>query len=155
MPTFLEAFIPALVGIASGAITLGARKLLTAVRGRHWLPLLQEVYLVVDPLLDKYLPNWSGSTIDFVLELAFLSVGDGELTPSELKYAVNEAKERFRPDIAKTHALDPNTPEGAKALEIADMVMRLQEGGVTREALLELAMKSAPIIERPKIFGLF
>jgi hypothetical protein len=155
MPTFLESLIPALVGIAGGIITLGARKALAAARGRHWLPLLQEVYLVIDPILDRHLPEWSGSTIDFVLELAFLSVGDGDLSPAELKHAVNEAKERFRPDIAKTHALDPNTPEGAKALEIADMILRLQEGGVTKESLLELAKKSAPIIEPKKLFGLF
>lgn len=155
MPTFLEPLFPALIGIASGAITIGARKLLLSVRGRHWLPLLNEVYLVVDPLLDKYIPNWSGGTIDFVLELAFLSVGDGDLTPAELKRAVNEAKERFRPDIAKTHALDTETPEGIKAMEIAEMVIRLQEGGINKESLLELARKSAPIIGRPKLFGLF
>jgi hypothetical protein len=155
MPTFFEPFIPALVGVVSGVTTLGARRLLILVRGRHWLPLLKEVYLVVDPLLDKYLPNWSGSTIDFALELAFLSVGDGNLTPAELKRAVREVKERFRPDIAKTHALDLNTPEGAKALEIAEMVLLFEEGSVTREALLALAKKAAPIIERPKLFGLF
>ena len=155
MPTFLEPLIPALVGLISGAATLGARKILSSVRGRHWLPLLNEVYLVVDPLLDKYLPNWSGGTIDFVLELAFLSVGDGDLSPAELKRAVLEAKERFRPDIAKTHALDLNTPEGAKALEIAEMVLLLEQDGVTRDSLLALAKKSAPIIERPKLFGLF
>jgi len=155
MPTFLEPLFPALIGIASGAITLGARKLLSSVRGRHWLPLLHEVYLVVDPLLDKYLPNWDGGTIDFVLELAFLSVGDGDLSPAELKRAVMEAKERFRPDIAKTHALDVNTPEGAKALEIAEMVLLFGQDGVTKESLMQLAKKSAPIIERPKLFGLF
>lgn len=155
MPTFLEPLIPALVGVAGGAITIAGRKFLKAIRGRHWLPLLHEVYLVIDPILDRHLPNWSGSALDFAFELAFLSVGDGDLTPAELKHAVREAKERFRPDIAKTHLLDPSTPEGAKAIEIADMVIRLQEGGVTRESLLELAKRSAPIVETKKLFGLF
>jgi len=154
MPTFLEPLYPALAGIIIGVATMGARKVLEKVNARKYAPLLAKVYDVVDPLLDKYYTGWSGSTIDTVLELAFYSVGDGELTREEAQRAVQLAKERFLPDVAKAKQLDPSTPEGRKSLEIAEMVLKMEEG-VDKDKLVDLAKASVPLGPAERLLGLF
>ncbi len=100
---------------------------------------------MVDPLLDKYYSGWDGSTIDTVLELAFDSVGDGTLSNEEVQAAVQMAKEKFLPDVAKTKRLDANTPEGRKSLEIAELVLKMEEG-VSKDKVIEIAKASAPLV---------
>lgn len=154
MPTFLEPLYPALAGIIIGVATMGAKKVLEKVNARKYAPLLAKVYDIVDPLLDKYYTGWDGSTIDSVLELAFYSVGDGQLTSEEAQQAVQMAKEKFLPDVAKTKKLDPNTPEGRKSLEIAEMVLKMEEG-VDKDKLVDLAKASVPLALAQKLLGLF
>lgn len=154
MPTFLEPFYPALAGILIGVATMGAKKILEKVNARKYAPILGQVYDVIDPLLDKYYTGWSGGTIDTVLELAFYSVGDGHLSTVEAQHAVQLAKEKFLPDVAKSKKLDPNTPEGIKSLEIAEMVLKLEEG-VDRGKIIEIAKASIPLELVSKRFGLF
>ncbi len=154
MPTFLEPLYPALAGIIIGVATMGAKKVLEKVNARKYAPLLAKVYDVVDPLLDKYYTGWDGSTIDAVLELAFYSVGDGHLSSEEAQKAVQMAKEKFLPDVAKTKKLDPNTPEGRKSLEIAEMVLKMEEG-VDKDKLVDLAKASVPLEPAQKLLGLF
>jgi hypothetical protein len=154
MPTFLEPLYPALAGIIIGVATMGAKKVFEKVNARKYAPLLANVYDVVDPLLDKYYTGWDGSTIDTVLELAFHSVGDGSLSTEEAQKAVQLAKEKFLPDIAKTKQLDPSTPEGRKSLEIAEMVLKMEEG-VNKDKLIDLAKASVPLAPAQKLLGLF
>lgn len=154
MPTFLEPLYPALAGIIIGVATMGAKKVLEKVNARKYAPLLAKVYDVVDPLLDKYYTGWDGSTIDTVLELAFYSVGDGDLSAEEAQKAVQMAKEKFLPDVAKTKKLDPNTAEGRKSLEIAEMVLKMEEG-INKDRLVELAKASVPLEPAQKLLGLF
>ena len=154
MPTFLEPLYPAIAGILIGVATMGAKKVLEKVNARKYAPLLAKVYDVVDPLLDKYYTGWSGSTIDAVLELAFYSVGDGNLSKEEAQQAVQMAKEKFLPDVAKTKQLDPSTPEGRKSLEIAEMVLKMEEG-VDKDKLIDLAKASVPLEPAQKLLGLF
>jgi len=154
MPTFLEPLYPALAGIIIGVASMGAKKILEKVNARKYAPLLAKVYDVVDPLLDKYYSGWDGSTVDTVLELAFHSVGDGHLTNEEAQKAVQMAKEKFLPDVAKTKKLDPGTPEGQKSLEIADMVLKMEEG-VDKQKLIELAKASVPFEPAHNLLGLF
>jgi len=154
MPTFLEPLYPALAGIIIGVATMGAKKVLEKVNARKYAPLLAKVYDVVDPLLDKYYTGWDGSTIDTVLELAFYSVGDGDLSKEEAQKAVQMAKEKFLPDMAKTKKLDPNTAEGRKSLEIAEMVLKMEEG-INKDRLAELAKASVPLEPAQKLLGLF
>lgn len=154
MPTFLEALYPAIAGVIIGAIGVGSKKLFAKINARKYAPMLAKVYDVVDPLLDKYYSGWDGSTIDTVLELAFDSVGDGTLTNDEVQAAVQLAKEKFLPDVAKTKRLDANTPEGRKSLEIAELVFRMGEGA-TKEKVVEIAKASAPLVLPGKLFGLF
>lgn len=154
MVTFLEPLYPALAGIIIGAAAMAVRPVLEKVNARKYAPLLAKVYDVVDPLLDKYYSGWDGSTIDSVLALAFQSVGDGTLTNSELASAVQAAKEKFLPDVAKSKKLDPSTPEGQKALEIAELVLKLQEG-MSTDAVMDIAKASAPLVVPNKLLGLF
>jgi hypothetical protein len=154
MPTFLEPLYPALAGIIIGVATMGAKKVLEKVNARKYAPLLAKVYDVVDPLLDKYYTGWDGGTIDTVLELAFYSVGDGELTKEEAQRAVQLAKERFLPDVAKSKQLDASTPEGRKSLEIAEMVLKMEEG-VDKDKLVGLAKASVPLEPAQRLLGLF
>jgi hypothetical protein len=154
MPTFLEPLYPALAGILIGVATMGAKKVLEKVNARKYAPLLAKVYDVVDPLLDKYYTGWDGSTIDTVLELAFYSVGDGQLSKEEAQAAVQMAKEKFLPDVAKSKKLDPNTPEGRKSLEIAEMVLKMEEG-VDKDKLVDLAKASVPLEPAQRLLGLF
>jgi len=154
MPTFLEPLYPALAGIIIGVATMGAKKILEKVNARKYAPLLAKVYDVVDPLLDKYYTGWSGSTIDAVLEFAFHSVGDGSLTSEEAQKAVQMAKEKFLPDVAKSKKLDPNTAAGRKSLEIAEMVLKMEEG-VDKDKLVDLAKASVPLGPAQKVLGFF
>ena len=154
MPTFLEALYPAIAGVIIGAIGVGSKKLFQKINARKYAPMLAKVYDVVDPLLDKYYTGWDGSTIDTVLELAFDSVGDGTLTNEEVQAAVQLAKEKFLPDVAKTKKLDANTPEGRKSLEIAELVLKMEEG-VSKEKVIEIAKASAPLVLGDKFLGLF
>jgi hypothetical protein len=154
MPTFLEPLYPALAGIIIGVATMGAKKVLEKVNARKYAPLLAKVYDVVDPLLDKYYTGWDGSTIDTVLELAFYSVGDGNLSSEEAQKAVQLAKEKFLPDVAKSKRLDPATPEGRKSLEIAEMVLKMEEG-VNKDKLVDLAKASVPLEPAHSLLGLF
>jgi hypothetical protein len=154
MPTFLEALYPAIAGVIIGAIGVGSKKLFAKINARKYAPMLAKVYDVVDPLLDKYYSGWDGSTIDTVLELAFDSVGDGTLTNEEVQAAVQLAKEKFLPDVAKTKKLDANTPEGRKSLEIAELVLKMEEG-VSKEKVIEVAKASAPLVLPNKLLGLF
>lgn len=154
MPTFLEPLYPALAGIIIGVATMGAKKVLEKVNARKYAPMLAKVYDVVDPLLDKYYSGWDGGTIDTVLELAFYSVGDGHLSKEEAQAAVQLAKEKFLPDLAKTKKLDANTPEGRKSLEIAEMVLKMEEG-VDKDKLVDLAKASVPLEPAHKLLGLF
>jgi hypothetical protein len=152
MVTFLEPLYPALAGIVIGVAAMAARPILEKINARKYAPLLAKVYDVVDPLLDKYYSGWDGGTVDTVLELAFQSVGDGSLTNEEISGAVQMAKEKFLPDVAKSKNLDPSTPEGQKALEIAELVLKLQEG-VSKEAVLNVAKASAPLVLPQKLLG--
>lgn len=145
MPTFIEALYPAIAGVIIGVASMGAKILLEKVNARKYAPLLGKVYDVVDPLLDKYYSGWDGSTIDTVLELAFDSVGDGTLTNEEVQAAVQMAKEKFLPDVAKSKKLDANTPEGRKSLEIAELVLKMEEG-VSKDKVVEIAKASAPLV---------
>ena len=153
MPTFLEALYPAIAGVIIGVVSMGAKKVLAKVNARKYAPLLGKVYDVIDPLLDKYYTGWDGSTIDMVLELAFDSIGDGTLTNEEVQAAVQMAKEKFLPDVAKSKKLDPNTPEGLKSLEIAELVLKMEEG-VSKDKVVEIAKASAPLVT-PKGFPFF
>ncbi len=152
MVTFLEPLYPAIAGVIIGVAAMASRPLLKKINARKYAPLLVKVYDVVDPLLDKYYTGWDGSTIDTVLELAFQSVGDGTLTQEEIAGAVQLAKEKFLPDIAKTKKLDPSTPEGHKALEIAELVLKLEEG-VSKDTVLDIAKASAPLVVPSKFLG--
>ena len=154
MPTFFEALYPAIAGVIIGAIGVGSKKLFAKINARKYAPMLAKVYDVVDPLLDKYYSGWDGSTIDTVLELAFDSVGDGTLTNEEVQAAVQLAKEKFLPDVAKSKKLDPNTPEGRKSLEIAELVLKMEEG-VSKKKVIEVAKASAPLVLPGKLLGLF
>ena len=132
---------------------MGAKKVFEKINARKYAPMLGKVYDVVDPLLDQYYTGWSGSTIDTVLELAFYSVGDGHLTAEEAQRAVQMAKEKFLPDVAKSKRLDPNTPEGRKSLEIAEMVLKMEDG-VDRNKLIDLAKASIPLTPVHSFLGL-
>ena len=153
MPTFFEPFYPAIVGVLIGVATMGAQKVLKRFNVRKYQPLLAKVYDVVDPLLDKYYTGWSGSTIDTVFELAFYSVGDGDLSPQEVQSAVQLAKETFLPDVAKSKTFLPDTREGLKSLKIAEMVLKM-ESGVDKNVLINLAKASVAIVPSRKLLGL-
>ena len=154
MPTFLEPLYPALAGLIIGFATLGAKKVFDKINARKYASLLAKVFDVVDPLLDKYYTGWSGSTVDTVLELAFYSVGDGHLSKEEAQHAIQLAKEKFLPDVAKSKQLNPNTPEGRKSLEIAEMVLKMEEG-VDKNKLIDLAKSSVALVPAQKLLGLF
>lgn len=151
----LAMLYPALGGVAVGIIVSVLNPILEKVNARKYAPLLANVYNVVDPLLDKYYSGWDGSTIDTVLELAFHSVSDGTLSDEEAAKAVQMAKEKFLPDVAKSKTLDESTEAGQKALEIAQMVKRLTEG-VNKDELIAIAKTSVPMSVPTGLFkGLF
>lgn len=148
----LSALYPALGGVVVGVLATAINPLLHKINARKYAPLLANVYDVVDPLLDKYYTGWDGSTIDTVLELAFQSVSDGTLSDKEIAAAVQMAKEKFLPDVAKSKSLDESTQAGQKALEIAGMVGKLADGADKGE-LIAIAKAAAPMPSPVKLLG--
>lgn len=148
----LSALYPALGGVIVGVLVSAINPLLNKINARKYAPLLANVYDVVDPLLDKYYTGWDGSTIDAVLELAFHSVSDGSLSEKEVAAAVQMAKEKFLPDVAKNKSLDESTLAGKKAVEIATMVGKLSDGADKGE-LIAIAKASVPMPAPVKFIG--
>lgn len=96
----IEPIIALLVG---AGLTIGANwaaKAIAKKRALKYGQILERAYNIIDPLLERNMKGWSGSNVEFAIELAIKSVADNELTPNELKEVVTEAGKRWLPSVA-------------------------------------------------------
>jgi len=98
--TTLEPIIALLLG---AGLTAGAGWLSRLIAARSLVkygPILARVYDILDPLLERNMRSWSGSDVEFAVDLAIESVADGHLTATELKDLTLEITKRWLPQVA-------------------------------------------------------
>ena len=80
--------LPAAIGIAKEAATY-----------KKYLPIINQVFQVIDPYVKKDLPNMSSSDIYQLVEKTVETVGDGKLSATEIGTVVDLVLAKF--SIAK------------------------------------------------------
>ena len=98
--TALEPIIALLIGAGLAAGAGWAARLIAARNLVKYGPILSRVYDVLDPLLERNMKSWSGSDVEFAVELAIESVSDAHLTAAELKELGLEVTKRWLPQVA-------------------------------------------------------
>lgn len=132
--TTLEPIIALLVG---AGLTAGAGWLSKLIATRNLVkygPILSRVYDVLDPLLERNMRSWSGSDVEFAVELAIESVADGNITAAELKELTLEVTKRWLPQAAadKVRKFEAMA-ERPKALLASDLLTDVITGQARKE----------------------
>lgn len=96
----IEPLLALLIGSILGLGATRAAKLVHDRKLVKYGPILFRVYDIVDPLLERHMRGWTGSDVEFGLELAVKSVSDGKLTDQEIKEIVTEIGKRWLPTVA-------------------------------------------------------
>ena len=135
--TALEPIIAILVG---AGITLGATWL-TRFLGKQsalkYGPILARAYDIIDPLLERNMRSWSGSDVEFAMELAIEAVADGKLTPQEIKEAAKEAAVRWLPQVAADKVRKyEQLVQQPKPLTASNILAGVVSGATSKEAAL-------------------
>lgn len=140
--TTLEPIIALLLG---AGLTAGAGWVSRLLSARNLIkhgPILSRVYEVLDPLLDRNLPRWSGSDVEFAIELAIQSVSDAYLTGAELKELTLEISKRWLPQVAADKVRHFEAlAERPKALIAADLLSNVVSGTANKADTLEAVKK--------------
>lgn len=127
--TTLEPLLALLIG---SGLTLGATWAAKAVAARKFLkygPILARAYDIIDPLLERNMQRWSGSNVEFAIELAIKTVADGKLTPEEIKELTTEAAKRWLPNVAADKVRKyEQLIEQPKQLKAADILANAVNG---------------------------
>lgn len=136
--TTLEPIIAVILGAGLAAGASWAARLVSARNLIKHGPILSRVYDVLDPLLDRNLPSWSGSDVEFAIELAIESVSDGQLTAKELKELALEVSKRWLPQVAADKVRRYEAlAERPKAMLAADLLTNVVAGKATKVETLE------------------
>jgi hypothetical protein len=136
--TTLEPIIAVILGAGLAAGAGWAARLVSARNLIKHGPILSRVYDVLDPLLERNLPSWSGSDVEFAIELAIESVSDAQLTAPELKELVLEVSKRWLPQVAADKVRRYEAlAERPKTLLAADLLTNVVAGKATKVETLE------------------
>jgi len=132
--TTLEPIIALLLGVG---ITAGAGWVSRLIAARNLVkygPIMSRVYDVLDPLLERNMRSWSGSDVEFAVELAIESVADGYISAAELKELTLEVTKRWLPQVAanKVRQYEAMT-ERPKTLVAADLLTDVISGQARKE----------------------
>ena len=138
--TSLEPLIALIIGAGFTAGTTLLARFLSAQKLLKYGPVISRIYDVVDPLLERNLRQWSGSDVEFAIELAIEAVVDGNLTAKELRDMVGEISQRWLPQVAadKVRKFEQSAAE-PKALAAADVLADVISGTVTKQEALAKA----------------
>jgi hypothetical protein len=138
--TSLEPLIALVVGAGFTAGATLLARFLSAQKLLKYGPLISRIYDVVDPLLERNMRQWSGSDVEFAIELAIQAVVDGNLTAKELRDMVGEISQRWLPQVAadKVRKFEQSAAE-PKALAAADVLADVISGTVTKQEALAKA----------------
>lgn len=138
--TSLEPIIAILIGAGLTAGTTLLSRYLASQKLLKYGPVLSRIYDVLDPLLERNIRQWSGSDVEFAIELAIESVCDGNLTGKELRTMVREVSERWLPQVAAEKVRKYETAaEQPKALAAADVLANVVSGNITKVEALSKA----------------
>lgn len=138
--TSLEPIIAIIIGAGLTAGTTLLSRYLASQKLLKYGPVLSRIYDVLDPLLERNIRQWSGSDVEFAIELAIQSVCDGELTGKELRTMVREVSERWLPQVAAEKVRKYETAaEQPKALAAADVLANVVSGNITKSEALSKA----------------
>ncbi len=136
--TTLEPIFAILIG---AGLTAGAGWLSRFFAARSLLkygPVLSRVYDVLDPLLERNMRSWSGSDVEFAVELAIESVSDGQITAQELKELTLEVTKRWLPQVAADKVRKyESMAETPKTLVAADLLTNVISGNAGKEETLK------------------
>jgi hypothetical protein len=140
--TFLEPIIALVIGASFTAGATLLARFLSAQKLLKYGPLLSRIYDVLDPLLERNMRQWSGSDVEFAIELAIEAVSDSDLTSKELRDMVAEVSQRWLPQVAadKVRKFEQSAAE-PKALAAADVLANVISGTATKQDALVLARK--------------
>jgi len=132
--TTLEPILAVLIG---AGLTAGAGWLSRFLAARSLLkygPVLSRVYDVLDPLLERNMRSWSGSDVEFAVELAIESVADGNITAAELKELTLEITKRWLPQVAADKVRKYEAmADRPKTLMAADLLTDVISGQAKKE----------------------
>ena len=138
--TSLEPIIAIIIGAGLTAGPTLLSRYLASQKLLKYGPVLSRIYDVLDPLLERNIRQWSGSDVEFAIELAIQSVCDGELTGKELRTMVREVSERWLPQVAAEKVRKYETAaEQPKALAAADVLANVVSGNITKSEALSKA----------------
>jgi hypothetical protein len=140
--TSLEPIIALVIGASFTAGATLLARFLSAQKLLKYGPLLSRIYDVLDPLLERNMRQWSGSDVEFAIELAIEAVSDSDLTSKELRDMVAEVSQRWLPQVAadKVRKFEQSAAE-PKALAAADVLANVISGTATKQDALVLARK--------------
>jgi len=132
--TTLEPIFALLIGAGFTAGVSWLSKFLAARSLIKYGPVLSRVYDVLDPLLEHNIRSWSGSDVEFAVELAIESVSDGHLTAAELKELTLEITKRWLPQVAADKVRKYEAMmERPKTLIAADLLTDVVSGQAQKE----------------------
>ena len=138
--TSLEPIIAIIIGAGLTAGTTLLSRYLASQKLLKYGPVLSRIYDVLDPLLERNIRQWSGSDVEFAIELAIQAVCDGNLTGKELRTMVREVSERWLPQVAADKVRKYETAaEQPKALAAADVLANVISGNITKSDALSKA----------------
>ena len=138
--TSFEPIIAIIIGAGLTAGTTLLSRYLAAQKLLKYGPILSRIYDVLDPLLERNIRQWSGSDVEFAIELAIQAVCDGNLTGKELRTMVREVSERWLPQVAADKVRKYETAaEQPKALAAADVLANVVSGNITKVEALSKA----------------
>ncbi len=136
--TTLEPIIALLVGAGLTAGVSWASRLLAARNLIKYGPILSRVYDVLDPLLERNMRSWSGSDVEFAIELAIQSVADGHLTAKELKDLSIEVSKRWLPQVAADKVRKyESMVDAPKVLVASDLLTNVISGEARKDDTIQ------------------
>ena len=123
----LPGIISAAAGAAFGAVLAGWNKISDRLLLSKIGPSIQNIYNILDPILDASVAGWKGADVEKVVGLIVSTAADGKLTADEVNKAIKLVSERWLPQIAVQKVADGAI--GEKELLIAEKIRAAVEDG--------------------------
>ena len=123
----LPGIISAAAGAAFGAVLAGWNKISDRLLLSKIGPSIQNIYNILDPILDASVAGWKGADVEKVVGLIVSIAADGKLTADEVNKAVKLVSERWMPQIAVQKVADGAI--GEKEMMVAEKIRAAVEDG--------------------------
>lgn len=91
---------PVVSAVIGGGAALAATRMIQLARIVPYLGLIQRVFQVIDPVLNENIKQYSASDVRFAISLAVSVIADGNITPKEVSFVVDQVQRRWFPTQA-------------------------------------------------------